>query len=105
VIRRGQLSCEELPSPLGHLKVNCRTEEGIDQRLNGSERRSGRRKSMLRSRGEFCLAWPVKSVPWSLLVNRFFVLNVEEINTDIIKPIDASLTFTPDRKALLWKPK
>ena len=32
-----------------------------------------------------------KSVPRSLLVNRFAVLDVEEVNTDIHKPIDASL--------------
>jgi len=32
-------------------------------------------------------------------------LNVEKINTDIIEPIDASVTSTPDRKALPWKPK
>jgi len=30
-----------------------------------------------------------KSVPWSLLVNRFTVLDVEEVNTDISEPIDA----------------
>ena len=32
---------------------------------------------------------PEKSVPRSLLVNRFAVLDVEEANTDICEPIDA----------------
>jgi len=34
---------------------------------------------------------PVKSVPWSLLVNRFAVLDIEEVNTDICEPIDTPL--------------
>jgi len=46
-----------------------------------------------------------KSVPWSLLVNRFAVLNVEEVNTDIYKPIDIPLPSTLDRKALPWRSK
>jgi len=44
-------------------------------------------------------------VPWSLLVNRFSVLNVEEINTNIIEPIVAPLHFTPEKKVLPWRPK
>ena len=32
--------------------------------------------------------WLAKSVPRSLLVNRFAVLDVEEVNTDTCKPID-----------------
>jgi len=59
---------------------------------------------MLYSRRGFCLAWLAKSVPQSLLVNRFFVLNVED-NTDIIEPINTPLTSTLDRKALSQKPK
>jgi len=47
--------------------------------------------------GRFCLAQPVKSVPWSLLVNRFAVLNIEEVNI----PLPSTL----DRKALPWRPK
>jgi len=45
---------------------------------------------------------PVKSVPWSLLVNRFTVLDVKEVNTDIREPIDAPLLppSTPDRTML-----
>ena len=31
---------------------------------------------------------PAKSVPRSLLVNRFAVLDIEEVNTDICEPID-----------------
>ena len=33
--------------------------------------------------------WPAKSMPWSLLVNRFTVLDIEEVNTEICEPIDA----------------
>jgi len=51
--------------------------------------------------------WLAKSVPQSLLVNRFAVLDVEEVNTDISEPIDIfSLFFsTPDRTTQPWKPK
>jgi len=50
---------------------------------------------------------PAKSVPRSLLVNRFAVLDVEEVNTDISELIDApSLSSsTPDRTTQPWKPK
>jgi len=48
---------------------------------------------------------PVKSVPWSLLVNRFAVLNVENVNTDTSEPIDIPSLSAPDRKALPQKPK
>ena len=41
-----------------------------------------------------------KSVPWSLLVNRFTGLNIEEVNTDICEPLDIPLPSTPDKKAL-----
>jgi len=46
-------------------------------------------------------------VPRSLLVNRFAVLDVEEVNTDISEPIDApSLSSsTPDRTTQPQKPK
>jgi len=46
-------------------------------------------------------------MPWSLLVNRFAVLDIEEVNTDIHEPIDASLLSpsTLDRTAQPWKPK
>jgi len=49
--------------------------------------------------------WLVKSVPRSLLVNRFAVLNVEEVNTDICEPIDTPLPSSLDRKALSQRPK
>ena len=55
---------------------------------------------MLPPRGGFCLVQLAKSMPWSLLVDRFAVLNVEEVNTDIYKPIDTPLLSTLDRKAL-----
>jgi len=57
--------------------------------------------------GGFCLARPAKSAPRSLLVNRFAVLDVEEVNTDICEPIDAP-PLSPsalDRTAQPWKPK
>jgi len=59
------------------------------------------------SGGGFCLARPAKSVPQSLLVNRFAVLDIEEVNTDIHEPIDAPplSPSTPDRTAQPWKPK
>ena len=44
--------------------------------------------------------WLAKSAPWSPLVNRFTVLNVKEVNTDICEPIDTLLSSTLDRKAL-----
>jgi len=49
----------------------------------------------------------VKSTPWSLLVNRSTVLDIEEVNTDFYEPIDAPLLSpsTPDRTAQLQKPK
>ena len=31
---------------------------------------------------------PAKSVPWLPLVNRFTVLDIKEVNTDICEPID-----------------
>jgi len=46
-------------------------------------------------------------MPQLLLVNRFIVLDVEEVNTDIHKPIDAPLLLPsdPDRTTQPWKPK
>ena len=57
--------------------------------------------------GGFCLARPAKSAPQLLLVNRFTILDVKEVNTDIREPIDApSLSpSAPDRTAQPWKPK
>jgi len=57
--------------------------------------------------GGFCLAQPAKSAPQSLLVNRFTVLDIEEVNTDISELIDApSLSLSaPDRTMLPQKPK
>jgi len=46
-------------------------------------------------------------MPWLLLVNRFAVLNIEEVNTDICEPIDA-LLLPPsdlDRTTQPRKPK
>ena len=46
-----------------------------------------------------------KSAPRSLLVDRFTVLNIEEVNTDTYKPINAPSLSALDRKSLSWKPK
>ena len=48
---------------------------------------------------------PVKSVLWSLLVNRFAVLNIEEVNIDICELIITPLPSAPERKALPQRPK
>jgi len=50
---------------------------------------------------------PAKSAPRSLLVNRFTVLDIEEVNTDIREPIDAPLLppSAPDRTTQPRKPK
>ena len=62
---------------------------------------------MLSPRGGFCLARPAKSAPRLLLVNRFAVLDVEEVNTDICEPIDTPLLSpsTLDRIVQPQKPK
>ena len=99
-VQRGQLSCEGLPPLLGCLKIDCRTEGGTNQRLDGSEGCSRERESLLHPRGGFCLVRPVKSILWLLLVNRFAVLNIKEVNTDIHKPIDVPLCSALDRKVL-----
>ena len=104
-MQRGQSSRKRLSPPFGHPEVNCRAMEGVDQRLDSFEGCSGGRGSWLYPGGGFCLVRPVKSVPWSLLVNRFTVLNVKEVNTDICEPIDAPLPSALDRKALPRRPK
>jgi len=50
---------------------------------------------------------PAKSTPQSLLVNRFTVLDIEEVNTDIREPIDVPplSPSAPDRTAQPRKPK
>ena len=62
---------------------------------------------MFSPRGGFCLARLAKSALRSLLVNRFAVLDIEEINTDIREPIDAPplSPSTLDRTAQPRKPK
>jgi len=51
--------------------------------------------------------WLAKSAPRSLLVNRFTVLDIEEVNTDICELIDALLLppSDPDRTTQPQKPK
>ena len=48
-----------------------------------------------------------KSAPQSLLVNRFAILDIEEVNTDAHEPIDAILLSPsdPDRTTQPRKPK
>jgi len=58
-------------------------------------------------KGGFCLAQPAKSTPWSLLVNRFAILDVKEVNTDICEPINILplSSSAPNRIAQPRKPK
>jgi len=58
-------------------------------------------------RGGFCLARLAKGAPRSLLVNRFAVLDVEEVNTDVREPINTPLLSPsdPDRTTQPQKPK
>ena len=104
-VRRDQLPCKELLPLLGRLEANHGATERIDRRFNSFEECSRGSGSRLCPGGEFCLVQPAKSAPRSLLVNRFTVLNVEEVNTDIREPIDTLLPSTLDRKALPWRPK
>ena len=106
-MRRAQPSCKGL-SPLSRCpEVNHGATGRIDRRFNGSERCSSRRGSWLLPGGGFCLTRPAKSAPWSLLVNRFAVLDVEEVNTEVCEPIDApSLSpSAPVGTALPRRPK
>jgi len=100
--------CEEA----NHLVRDCphcldipRLKGGINQRFDGSEGCSRGRGSMLHPRGGFCLVQLVKSVPWLLSVNRFSVLNIKEVNTDVCKPIFIPLPSPLNRKALPQRPK
>ena len=104
-VQRGQLPHKGLPSLLERPEANRGATGRIDQRFNGLKGCSRGRRSWLRPGGGFCLVRLVKSAPQSLLVNRFAVLNIEEINTDIRKPIDAPLSSALDRKALPRRPK
>ena len=106
-MRRAQLSREGLSLPSRHPEVNRGATGRIDQRFDGFQRRSSRRGSWLLPGGGFCLAQLAKSTPRSLLVNRFTVLDVEEINTEIHEPIDAPPLFPPApvRTALPQRPK
>ena len=88
LVRRDQPPRKGLPPPLRCLEVNHGAMGRIDQRFDSLERCSRRKGSWPLPRGGFCLVWLAKSVPQSLLVNRFAVLNVEEVNTDICEPID-----------------
>jgi len=107
LMQRAQLSRKGLSPPSRRPEVNCGATGRIDQRFDGLERCSSRRRSWLLPRGGFCLAQLAKSAPRLLLVNRFAILDVEEVNTEICEPIDApplSLSALV-RTALPWRPK
>ena len=106
-MRRAQPSRKGLSSPSRRPKVNHRATGRIDRRFDGLERCSSRRGSWLLPRGGFCLARLVKSALWSLLVNRFAILDVKEVNTEIREPIDAPplSPSAPARTALPRRPK
>ena len=88
-MRRAQSSRKGLSPPSRCSEVNCGATGRIDQRFNGLEGCSSRRGSWLLPGGGFCLTRLAKSAPRSLLVNRFAVLDVEEVNTEVCEPIDA----------------
>ena len=88
-MQRAQSSRKGLSPPFRCPEVNCGATGRIDQRFNGLEGCSSRRGSWLLPGGGFCLTRLAKSVPRSLLVNRFAVLDVEEVNTEVCEPIDA----------------
>ena len=87
-VRRGQPSCKGLLPPFRCPEVNHGAKGGIDWRFNGPEGYSRGRGGLFSPGEGFCLVWPAKSVLWLLLVNRFVVLDIEEVNTDIHEPID-----------------
>ena len=62
---------------------------------------------MLNPGEEFCLAQPAKSASQLPLVNRFAILDIEEVNTDICESIDVLFLSpsTPDRIAQPQRPK
>ena len=99
-VRRGQPPHKGLPPLLGCPEANCGAMGRIDQKFNGFEGCSREKEGWLCPRGGFCLVRLAKSASWSLLVNRFAILNIEEVNTDIHEPIDAPLPSALDRKAL-----
>ena len=104
-MQRAQPSREGLSPPSRRPEVNRGATERIDRRFDGLEGCSSRRGSWLLPGGGFCLARPAKSAPRSLLVNRFAVLDVEEVNTDTCEPIDAPPSSALVRTALPRRPK
>ena len=107
LMRRAQSSRKGLSPLFRCLEVNHGATGRIDRRFNGLERCSSRRGSWLLPRGGFCLTRLVKSAPRSLLVNRFTVLDVKEVNTEVCEPIDAPPLFpsAPVGTALPRRPK
>ena len=97
---RDQPPRKGLPLLLRRLEVNRGATGRFDRRFDGLERCSRRRGSWPLPRGGFCLVRPAKSTLRSLLVNRFAVLNVGEVNTDICEPIDALPPSAPVRTVL-----
>jgi len=49
--------------------------------------------------------WPANSILWLPLVNRFYVLDIEESNTSACKPIVTLSPFFPVAIPVIQKPK
>jgi len=49
--------------------------------------------------------WPANSTLWLPLVNRFYVLDIEESNTSACKPIVTLSPFFPVAIPVIQKPK
>ena len=92
---------EGLLPPYGYKATNVGAMGGADRRSLGFERCSFRRKGPS-SREGFCIVWPANSILWLPLVNRFYVLDIEESNTSACKPIVTLLpccnTSNPETK-------
>ena len=106
-VQRHKPSGKGLLLPDGHKTINGRTTGGADRRSLGFERCSFQRREPS-GRGGFCIIWPVNNAPQFPLINRFCILNIEESNTSICKPIvipsssSAAISMT---QRLKWKKK
>ena len=81
-------------SPLhGHPSTHHGAVEGVDWRSVGIERCSSDKRVLFPGGKEFCVVWPVISVPQSP-VNKFTILTIEDPNT-----IDSELIDVPPVRA------
>ena len=92
-----------LSLPHGRLSTHHGAAGEVDWRSVGIERYSSNRRVLSLGGRGFCIAWPVISVPQSL-VNKFTVLTIEDPNTIDSELVDALLSI-PLVSALLHKPK